>query len=130
MTKPSAATSEIELKRRLVGPDAAERLLAQLGPVASDVEQVNHVFDTPDRRLHRARHSVRLREEAGRFILTAKGPSRGVSGSVTTRAEAEAEIDPVLARRILGKPDDALAELRRRATDAAFDALWAGIEQA
>jgi hypothetical protein len=130
MTKPAAATSEIELKRRLVGPDAAERLLAQLGPVASDVEQVNHVFDTPDGRLHRARHSVRLREEAGRFILTAKGPSRGVSGSVTTRPEAEAEIEPELARRILGKPDDALAELRRRATDPAFDALWAGIEQA
>jgi len=88
---PSDSSQEIELKRRLVGPGAAERLLAVLGPVASDVEQVNHVFDTPERRLRKGRHSFRLREEAGRFILTAKGPSQGVSKSVSTRTEAEAD---------------------------------------
>lgn len=124
------SSQEIELKRRLVGPDAAERLLALLGPVASDVEQVNHVFDTADQALHRARHSLRLREEPGRFILTAKGPSRGVGGSVSTRAEAEAEIEPELARRLLAGQGDPLGELRRRVTDAAFESLWAGLEQA
>lgn len=130
------SSNEIELKRRLAGPDAAERLLAVLGPVASDVEQVNHVFDTPERGLHRARHTlrlreeVRLREEAVRFILTAKGPSRGVSVSVSVRSEAESEIEPDVARRLLAGEGDPLAELRQRATDAAFDGLWEGIEQA
>jgi uncharacterized protein YjbK len=130
MTERTAATREIELKRRLVGPAAAERLLAVLGPIASDVEQVNHVFDTPDRRLRGARHSLRLREEAGRFILTAKGPDRGVSDSVSARTEAEAELEPEVARRLLAGQGDPLAELRQRATDPAFDALWEGIERA
>src|SRR6188508_1836780 len=111
MSAPS--TREIELKRRLVGPDAADRLLGVLGPVASDVEQVNHVFDTSARGLHRARHSLRLREEAGRFILTAKGPSRSVSGSVSSRPEAESAVEPELARRLLAGQGDILAELRR-----------------
>jgi hypothetical protein len=127
---PAHSTHEIELKRRLVGFDAADRLLEVLGPVATDVEQVNHVFDTPDQSLHRSRHSLRLREEAGRFILTAKGPSRGVSGSVSTRTEAESEIEPDVARRLLAGQGDPLSELRRRATDAAFDGLWEGLEQA
>jgi CYTH domain-containing protein len=127
---PAHSTHEIELKRRLVGLDAADRLIEVLGPVASDVEQVNHVFDTPDRSLHRARHSLRLREEAGRFILTAKGPSRGVSGSVSTRTEAESEIEPDVARRLLAAQGDPLTELRRRVTEADFDALWAGLEKA
>jgi hypothetical protein len=124
------SSHEIELKRRLSGSDAADRLLAVLGPVASDVQQVNHVFDTADWGLHRARHSLRLREEAGRFILTAKGPSRGVSGSVSVRSEAESEIEPDVARRLLAAQGDPLAELRQRATDAAFRGLWEGIEQA
>lgn len=130
MSEQSTATREIELKRRLVGHDAAERLLAVLGTVASDVEQVNHVFDTPDRGLNRAHYTLRLREEAGRFILTAKGPSRGVSGSVSTRTEAEAEIERSVAEGVLAGQRDPLAELRRRATDAAFEPLWNGLEQA
>jgi uncharacterized protein YjbK len=124
------STQEIELKRRLTGPDAAARLLGVLGPVAADVEQVNHVFDTPDRSLHRTRHTLRLREQEGRFILTAKGPSRGVSGSVGTRTEAESEIERDVARHLLAGQGDPLAELRRRLTDAAFDELWEGIDQA
>lgn len=127
---PAPSTHEIELKRRLVGHDAADRLVQVLGPVASDVEQVNHVFDTPDRSLHRTRHTLRLREEAGRFILTAKGPSRGVSGSVIARTEAESEIEPELARRLLSGQGNPLSELRQRATDAAFDGLWEGFEHA
>lgn len=125
-----AANQEIELKRRLIGADAAERLLQVLGPVASDVEQVNHVFDTPDQRLRQARYSFRLREQGASFILTAKGPTRDVSASVGSRTEAEAEIDEGVARRLLAGEGDALGELRRRATAAAFEALWEGIERA
>jgi len=125
-----APNQEIELKRRLIGPDAAERLLRVLGPVASDVEQVNHVFDTPERHLHRARHSFRLREQGASFILTAKGPSQGVSASVSSRTEAEAEIGADVARRILAGQHDALGELRRHATDDAFEPLWMGLGRA
>ena len=71
-----------------------------------------------------------LREEAGRFILTAKGPSRGVSGSVSTRTEAEADVDAEVARSILAGRNDGVAILRRLSDDAAFDALWEGVEQA
>lgn len=125
----SASNQEIELKRLLVGPSAAERLLQALGPVASDVEQVNHVFDTPAHALSRARHSLRLREEGLCFLLTAKGPS-AAGGSVSTRAEAEAEIDRALAAQLLAGQGDALGELRQRAVDPAFEPLWAGIERA
>jgi hypothetical protein len=127
---PAHSSHEIELKRRLTGPDAADRLLEVLGAVACDVQQVNHVFDTADRGLHRARHTLRLREEAGRFILTAKGPSRGVGASVSVRSEAESEIEPDVARRLLAGEGDPLAELRQRATDAAFDGLWESLERA
>jgi hypothetical protein len=88
------------------------------------------VFDTPDRGLRQARHSLRLREEAGRFILTAKGPSLGVSGNVSARPEAEAEVEPEVAQRILAGQGDVMSELRRRATDPAYAALWEGIERA
>jgi hypothetical protein len=71
---------EIELKRLLIGAGAADKLVAVLGPVPALKRQVNHVFDTEDRRLNRQRYSVRLRLEDGTPIVTAKGPSRGGGG--------------------------------------------------
>lgn len=126
----AAATQEIELKRLLLGDDGADRLLQALGPVVSDVEQVNHVFDTAGRGLRHSRHSIRLREASGRFVLTAKGPGRQVSGSVSARAEAEAEVDASVARNILAGHDDPTEVLRQRATDSAFDELWLGLDRA
>ena len=47
-----------------------------------------------------------------------------------TKACSHAAQSPEVARRILGGQGDALAELQRRATDPAFDALWKGIDRA
>jgi len=124
MTHPH---QEIELKRLLVGAGAADRLVLALGPVASDVEQTNHVFDTPDGRLRKQRFSVRLRNEDGHFSVTAKAPSRGVRGSVSARTEAEARVDTRVAEQILAGAVDPVAALRGRATDAAFAELWQGL---
>jgi len=127
---PSQTHQEIELKRLLVGDGAADRLVTALGPVAADVTQTNHFFDTSDGRLRQKRFSVRLRDEDGRFILTAKAPSRGVGGSVSARTEAEAEVDPLTAQQILAGALDPAVTLRQRATDPAFAELWQGLETA
>ena len=127
---PTPTHQEIELKRLLVGDGAADRLVAALGPVAADVTQTNHFFDTSDGRLRQKRFSVRLRDEDGRFILTAKAPSRGVAGSVTSRTEAEAEVEASMAQQILAGTLDPATTLRQRATDPAFAELWQGLEAA
>jgi uncharacterized protein YjbK len=126
----SHSTREVELKRMLVGPAAAEALIAALGPVTAHKHQVNHFFDTEDHRLHQHRHSVRLRLEDGTPILTAKGPSRSLGAHTSTRAEAEAVIDAKDASLILAGARDPVAVLREHAGDAAFDELWTGIERA
>src|SRR5688572_15151150 len=127
---PSHSHQEIELKRLLVGDGAADRLVAALGPVAADLTQTNHFFDTPDARLRKNRFSVRLRDEDGRFVLTAKAPSRGVGGSVSARTEAEAEVDGATAQQILAGTLDPAATLRQRAAAPAFAELWDGLAAA
>jgi uncharacterized protein YjbK len=127
---PSHSHQEIELKRLLVGDGAADRLVKALGPVAADLTQTNHFFDTSDGRLRRKRHSVRLRDEDGRFFLTAKAPSRGVGGSVSARTEAEAEVEVETAQQILAGTLDPAATLRQRVTDPAFAELWEGLDAA
>src|SRR4051794_8986056 len=70
---------EIELKRLLLGEGAGERLLAALGrPASAQSSQVNHVLDTKTFALRASRHTLRVRDEDGRWVLTAKGPSRSV----------------------------------------------------
>lgn len=121
---------EIELKRLLVGDRAAERLLAALGAKEPhEKRQVNHVFDTDDGRLNATLHALRLRHENDSdWILTAKGTLTSVGASTSTKLEAETRIPPDLADSILTSDADALAELRSRVTDAAFDALWRDFE--
>ena len=127
MSHPS---HEIELKRLLLGPAAADTLIAALGPVAEHQHQVNHVFDTEDYRLRQHRHSVRLRFENGAPILTAKGPSQSLGAHTSSRTEAEARIDATSASDILAGARDPIAVLRERATDPAFDELWSGLARA
>ena len=118
---------EIELKYAL--PD--ERALAALSrqllgadePPPAPVRQVNHFFDTPGLALRRAQLALRLREEGGRFLVTAKGPAEGDTqdGALTARAEEEVEIDGSEARAILAGETSALALLvERRAGASAF----------
>jgi len=126
----SHSPREVELERLLVGPAAADALIAVLGPVAEHKHQVNHFFDTEDYRLRQHHHSVRLRFEDGRPILTAKGPSRALGAHTSARTEAEATIDAKDASLILAGARDPVALLRERATDPAFDELWTGLEGA
>jgi uncharacterized protein YjbK len=122
---------EVELKRLLVGPDAGDRLIAALGAdVRDEKTQRNHFFDTEDRRLGRARYSVRLRFEDHRAILGAKGPSRAVGASTASRVEAESAVESAEAEALVRGMLDPIETLRRRAPDPAFAALWRGLEAA
>jgi hypothetical protein len=61
---------------------------------------------------------VRLRNEEGEYTLTAKGPSVGVSASISSRTEAEVVIDAVLAAEIRSGLLDPVALLRERLADS------------
>ena len=125
------AHHEIELKRMLVGKDAADRLVAALGGrPAHDLGQTNHVLDTANHALRKARAFLRLRRENGSAYLTAKGPTRSVGRSTGSKVEAEAEIDPRLAGRILAGQVDALGALRRRLRGHAYEELLDAIDRA
>jgi uncharacterized protein YjbK len=125
-----ASPKEIELKRLLIGDGAADKLIAALGPVASEHRQVNHVFDTVDHGLSRERYAVRLRFEDERPILTIKGPSRAIGAHTSARAEAEAQIETLTANAILEGRRDAVAVLGERVSASTFCELFAGIERA
>jgi hypothetical protein len=125
----SSGQREVELKRLLVGESAGDRLVAALGGgVREQKAQRNLFFDTSDRRLGRARYSVRLRFEDQRAILTAKGPSRQVGASTASRDEAEAELDPADAEAVVRGALDPIEALRRRVSEPAFAGLWSGVE--
>jgi inorganic triphosphatase YgiF len=116
---------EVEFKFRVDGPEAFEALAraagARPGPAAV---QTNHFFDTPDRALGLNRHTLRLREEAGRFLLTAKGPGER-AGALLSRAEEEVEVPRGEAEAILAGARPPLAALEARAEPRARDMLAA-----
>jgi len=122
---------EIELKRLLVGEAAADRLIAALGArVRHEKRQVNHVFDTNDRRLDSERYAVRLRRENGSALVTVKGPGRHVGGSTDVKTEAEASVEPDVAEGIVAGRIDPVAALMSRLPDPAYEDLWRGLEHA
>ena len=113
-----AGGTEVELKLLVDGPEAlravaaaAARRGARAGPAR---RQENHFFDARDGRLRRADHTLRLRAEEGRFELCAKGPAEaGGDAELHVRAEAEAEVDAGLARRVLAGEVSILDALER-----------------
>lgn len=122
---------EIELKRLLVGENADERIIAALGEgVAKDAVQTNHLFDTDDRALRRARHTMRLRKEEDEAFLTAKGPTRRVGRDTGSKVEAEVAIDRALAEDLLAERADPLDTLRSLLPDPAYVPLWRDLEHA
>jgi uncharacterized protein YjbK len=122
---------EIELKRLLVGEGAGDRLIAALDArVRRETHQVNHVFDTDDRRLDRGRYAVRLRRENGSAFLTVKGPGRRVGASTDTKTEAEVPVEPNVADGIVAGRVDPVAALMSRLPDPAYQDLWSGVEDA
>jgi hypothetical protein len=126
----AAPPREIEVKRLLIGERAGDRLLAALAaPVVAEKRQVNHVLDTKSRALSAARLSLRLRNEDGEWIVTAKGPSQRVAGSTASKVEAESHVEAAVAGAILGAGTSALDVLRARIDDSAFDELWQSFER-
>jgi cellulose biosynthesis protein BcsQ/uncharacterized protein YjbK len=116
-TAPPPAGREVEFKLPLAGEAQLAALLAALPASAPapgpEREQLNHFFDTPRGELRRAGLALRLREEAGRFRLTAKGPS-AAAGALTDRAEDEVTLDGGWAFEVLAGQRSPLEVLRAR----------------
>ena len=98
---------ETEFKIALADEGSFTRIrevLAQRGASeGSRCRQVNHFFDTPGKDLRAGHLALRLRDEEGKFLLTAKGETiRGSEdNALTTRPEVEAEIDEETASAVL-----------------------------
>ncbi|HEU5196159.1 MAG TPA: CYTH domain-containing protein [Methylomirabilota bacterium] len=111
----AAGGREIEFKFRVEGPAAFEALAVAAGTrPGQPITQTNHFFDTPDRALGLRRYTLRLREEGGRFRLTAKGPAERVANR-TSRAEEEIEVSAEEAQAIVHAVRSALDVLEARA---------------
>lgn len=122
---------EVEIKRLIAGDEEAVALIAALGsPVRAQRRQVNHLFDTDDRRLRRSRYVVRLRTEDDAAYLTAKGPGRRVGGDTVSRVEAEAAVDPGDVDELLAGRLEPLCVLRRSLPGHAYADLWRGLDAA
>jgi uncharacterized protein YjbK len=97
---------EVELKLEVDGQAAVDALArAAGGTPEKPVRQLNTFFDDAAGRLSRARYALRLRDEGGTFLLTAKGPQKQASTAVSSRPEEEREIDAGTAARILEGKD-------------------------
>ena len=102
---------EVELKYFLPDEAAADALCAALDGDADDpVDQVNHLFDTPEGSLRANGLSLRLREEEGVWEVTLKGPSRR-RGGARDREEREAEVSPNRAHAMLAGSASPLSAL-------------------
>ena len=119
----AAGGREVEFKFRVDGPEAFAALARAAGATPSaPAVQTNHFFDTPDRALGFRGHTLRLREEDGRFLLTAKGPGER-AGVLSSRAEEEVEIQKPEAESIIVGGRSPLAALEARAGARARELL-------
>ncbi|WP_157967019.1 CYTH domain-containing protein [Elioraea thermophila] len=126
------ATDGIEREFKLLLTSERERaaLEALLPPPKRRLRQRNLFFDTADGAVGRAGHSLRLREEGGRWTLTAKGPCLKPLPGPTRRREAERVVPAHLARHLEAGTADPLPLLRRASPPAIALALARAIEEA
>jgi adenylate cyclase, class 2 len=85
--------TEIEVKLAAADLDAVRHELSRLAATVRTPlhEEVNDLYDDPERALSGSGRTVRLRRAAGRAILTYKGAARFQDG-VKTREEREVEV--------------------------------------
>jgi len=123
-------TREVELKLKVDGEQALRAIVqAARGKAEPEVRQVNHFFDTADRRLHAGLFVLRLRDEAGRWFLTAKGPQQqSKSGALTSKDEVETEIGQEEAAAILAGKASALSMLERATISREAPALMSALK--
>jgi inorganic triphosphatase YgiF len=108
------APHETEFKFRLDDQSARDRILGILGAKDSrTVVQTNWIFDTEHRDLDRHRFLVRLRQEDGRNLLTAKAPGNRERAGLVDRPELEVEISADRARSVLAGMAPPLSFLER-----------------
>jgi uncharacterized protein YjbK len=127
MEESVAGGQEIELKLRVDGPGAFQALARTAGATAQHTAtQINHFFDTSDLRLDNAKHTIRLRDEAGTFTLSTKGPERqGPDATLTQKSEDEIIVSYEEAKALLAMPQPLLTLLDRRAQPTAAPLLTA-----
>jgi len=96
-----AAPLEIEAKVRVLDRGAFERALAALGALPGPTEhETNTLLDDPGMSLTARGEALRVRETAGRGLVTFKGKA-SVSRGVKTRTELESGVQsPATLRRI------------------------------
>lgn len=118
---------EIELKLQLPDEASLEAVaVAAGGERRAPVRQVNHFFDADGRPLRARGFGLRLRDEEGRFFLTAKGPKGAAkSAALAHRREEEVEIDADTARAILGGARSPLEVLQERLEDEGLELVRA-----
>lgn len=108
---------EREFKAMLDGAAERERILALIGGSVHVLVQRNMLFDTTTPRLGKAGLSLRLRNENGLWMLTAKGEPRERRGDVpkllTHRGEAETAVRHAMAAHLVAGTADPLPLLRR-----------------
>jgi CHAD domain-containing protein len=99
----STASTEVELKYRVLDPDVGARLLASdtLGPFvaqgpARTTQTEDHYVDTPDTALTRAGFAGRFRQSGGTTLISLKSLHRS-SGSIHRRDELEGPADRSLS---------------------------------
>ena len=92
--------TETEVKIRILDANSLTDKLSALGFVVSSPRsfESNTVYDTVDHRLKNNQMLLRLRDFAGRGVLTWKGP--GIPGVHKTRPELETSVDSI---RTLGQ---------------------------
>lgn len=102
MSVPAPA-QEVEIKLPLPSAAAGRRMLRQQGfhVVRRRAFEANTVFDTPSHKFRKRGELLRLREVAGRAVLTYKGPA--VAGKHKTRPELELEISDAEAFSLILK---------------------------
>ena len=121
MARSLVGGRETELKFRVDGPTAFE-LLARAAGASSPQQketQTNHFFDTLDRRLDSAMHTIRLREEAGTYTLTVKGPETRRGKALTERDEEEINVSGDEARSLIDGSSSPLELLKSRGASSA-----------
>jgi uncharacterized protein YjbK len=125
---------EREFKAMLADAAERERLLALIGGSVRVLEQRNLLFDTRGRALAAAGLSLRLRHEAGLWLLTAKGEPRTRRTDrpvlLSARSEAERVVRPLLALHLAAGTADPLPLLRQAEPAAMALALAEAIDAA
>jgi uncharacterized protein YjbK len=121
---------EVEFKFRVDREEDFVAIARAAGAeLTAPVTQENHFFDTAERALEQGRFVLRLRDESGRYLLTAKGPRDPAStDTLSAKLETEVELDPSTATEILSGTRSPLETLAGLASSPLVNELRATVK--